>query len=65
MKTVRTTISLPAGQHEKLQALAEANGLSVAWVVRQAVGDFLERVETEKAFSPLAAQSTKREEGQK
>lgn len=65
MKKVRTTISLPAGQHDKLQALAEANGLSVAWVVRQAVGDFLDRVETEKAFNPLAAQLSKYEEGQK
>jgi len=55
MKTVRTTVSLPADQHEKLQALAEANGLSVAWVVRQAVGEFLDRVEAEKSFNPLNA----------
>ena len=55
MKTVRTTVSLPSDQHEKLQALAEANDLSVAWVVRQAVAEFLDRVEDEKSFSPLSA----------
>ena len=63
MKTVRTTVSLPADQHEKLQALAEANGLSVAWVVRQAVGEFLDRVEAEKSFSPINASSGGNREG--
>lgn len=58
MKTVRTTVSLPADQHEKVQALAEANGLSVAWVVRQAVGEFLDRVEKEKSFSLINASAT-------
>lgn len=53
MKAVRTTVSLPSEQYEKLQALAEANGLSVAWVVRQAVGEFLGKVEAEKNYSPL------------
>lgn len=57
MKTVRTTVSLPSDQHKKLQALAEANGLSVAWVVRQAVGEFLERVATEQDFDPLHVSS--------
>ncbi len=57
MKAVRTTVSLPSEQYEKLQALAEANGLSVAWVVRQAVGEFLGRVEAEKSYSPLEGAS--------
>jgi len=35
MKTVRATVSLPADQQEKLQLLADANGLYVAWVVRR------------------------------
>ena len=53
MKSVRTTVSLPKNQYEQLQALADANGLSVAWVVRQAVGDFLESVSKNKKFTPL------------
>lgn len=48
MKTVRTTVSLPSEQYEKIQILAEANGLSVAWVVRQAIGEFLARVDLRK-----------------
>lgn len=62
MKTVRTTVSLPAEQHEKLQALADANGLSVAWVVRQAVGEFLDRLEAEESYSPLNASSGSNQE---
>lgn len=56
MKSVRTTVSLSTEQHEKLQALAEANGLSVAWVVRQAVGEFLDKVDTQESFNPLKQQ---------
>lgn len=57
MKTVRTTVSLPSDQYEKLQALAEANGLSVAWVVRQAVGEFLDKVDSDKGYNPLESAS--------
>ncbi len=53
MKAVRTTVSLPSDQHEKLQTLAEANGLSIAWIVRQAVSEFLEKVESEERFNPI------------
>lgn len=57
MKAVRTTVSLPSDQYEKLQALAEASGLSVAWVVRQAVGEFLGRVDSDKGYNPLESAS--------
>ena len=60
MKTVRTTFSLPSDQHEKLQALAEANDLSVAWVVRQAVGEFLDRVKAGKRLNPLNTPTTQK-----
>ncbi|MBN1008287.1 CopG family ribbon-helix-helix protein [Amphritea pacifica] len=65
MKTVRTTVSLPSDQQEKLQALAEANGLSVAWMVRQAVGEFLDRVAAEESFNPLSRSPGERKEGEK
>lgn len=54
MKSVRTTISLPPAQLEQLQALADQHGLSFAWVIRQAINEFLERIETPTAFDPLA-----------
>ena len=39
MKTVRTTVSLPTEQYQyqQLQLIAGQNGLSIAWLVRQAV----------------------------
>ena len=53
MKSVRTTISLPPDQLEQLQALADRHGLSLAWVIRQAINEFLSRVEQKASFDPL------------
>lgn len=55
MKSARTTISLPPEQLEQLQALADRHGLSLAWVIRQAIGEFLARVEHPASFDPLAS----------
>lgn len=51
MKSVRTTVSLPSDQYQELQQIAESNGLSISWVIRQAVGDFLTK---HSDFKPLA-----------
>lgn len=40
-KTVRTTVLLPERVHRQVQALAAANDVSAAWVVRQAVIHYL------------------------
>lgn len=56
MKAVRTTISLPPEQLERLQQMADQHGLSLAWIVRQAVNEFLERTEKRGDFHPLANQ---------
>ncbi len=53
MKSVRTTVSFPQDQYQQLQALAEGNGLSVAWVVRQAIGEFLDKVGKDQQYDPL------------
>jgi len=45
MKTVRTTVSLPKEQYQQLQQPADQHGLSIAWLIRQAVNDFLSRRE--------------------
>ncbi|WP_237045782.1 CopG family transcriptional regulator [Pseudomonas alcaligenes] len=54
MKSARTTISLPPEQLEQLQALADRHGLSLAWVIRQAINEFLARVDQPADFNPLA-----------
>ena len=58
MKSVRTTVSLSKEQHKQLQALADANSLSVAWLIRQAVGEFLDKVAKDQNYSPLASKPT-------
>lgn len=54
MKSARTTISLPPEQLEQLQALADRHDLSLAWVIRQAINEFLARVDQPADFNPLA-----------
>jgi len=53
MKAIRTTISLPPEQLQRLQEMADQHDLSLAWLVRQAVNEFLERTEKRGAFHPL------------
>lgn len=40
-KTVRSTVLLPEAVHRQVQALAAANDVSSAWVIRQAVLQYL------------------------
>jgi predicted transcriptional regulator len=39
---VRTSVILPEEAHTRIQALAEANNISAAWIIRAAVLQFLE-----------------------
>jgi predicted transcriptional regulator len=55
MKTIRTTVSLSPEQLNRLQRMADEHGLSLAWLVRQAVSEFLERAEKQGEFHPLAS----------
>jgi predicted transcriptional regulator len=41
-KSIRTSVILPEDAHTRIQALAEANNVSAAWVIRAAVLRFLE-----------------------
>lgn len=41
-KSVRTSVILPEATHSRVQALADANNVSAAWVIRAAVMQFLE-----------------------
>lgn len=39
---IRTSVILPEDTHAQIQALAAANDVSAAWVIRQAVLKFLD-----------------------
>ena len=41
-KTVRTSVMLPEDAHLQIQALADANHVSTAWIIRMAVQRFLD-----------------------
>ena len=41
-RTVRTSVMLPEDTHLQVQALADANHVSSAWVIRMAVQRFLD-----------------------
>lgn len=40
-KSIRTTVMLPERLHRQVQAIASANDVSAAWVIRQAVLQYL------------------------
>lgn len=46
-KPVRTSVMLPQAAHNRIQALADANDVSAAWVIRAAVMRFLDEHEDE------------------
>jgi len=41
-KTVRTSVMLPEDVHSQIQALADSNDVSTAWVIRMALQRFLD-----------------------
>lgn len=49
----RITINLSASEQRELQALAERARVSVAWIGRQAVTEFLERHRNDELQLPL------------
>ena len=42
-KGFRTSVILPQELQEKLMTLSETNDVSVAWIIRQAVKEYLEK----------------------
>lgn len=40
-RTIRASVSLPGTQYEELERIAQLNRVSVAWVVRDAVENYL------------------------
>jgi predicted transcriptional regulator len=63
MKSARTTVSLSHSQLESLQRIAESHEVSISWLIRQAVGDFL-AVHNEELFHPLKRKEIQQEGNQ-
>lgn len=49
-KRVRTSVILPEDIYEKVVQLAEANDVSAAWVMRQAIVKFLANAANDKGL---------------
>lgn len=52
-KGQRITVSLSDSDHAALSALAERHDVSLSWITRKAITDFLERYENEELQLPL------------
>jgi len=61
-KSVRTSVILPEDAHTRIQALAEANNVSAAWVIRAAVLRFLDE-HGDQTQLPLKLPKTKKATG--
>lgn len=44
---IRVTVGLDQSDHDRLSRIAGSAGVSLAWMMRRAVREFVERVETE------------------
>ena len=58
-KSIRTSVILPSEAHTHIQALAEANNVSAAWIIRAAVLQFLEE-HGDQTQLPLRLPKTKK-----
>lgn len=57
-KRIRTSVMLPEDTHLQIQAMADANQVSAAWIIRMAVQRFLEENQGQLAL-PLRVPSGK------
>ena len=54
-KTIRSSISLPEEDHAVLQRMADANEVSLSWMVRKAVKHFLDDADQMRLFNSRKA----------
>ena len=53
----RITVSIPSSAHQRLIALADQSGVSISWVVRYAIDEFLhQNGDNQQMALPLARQ---------
>ncbi len=61
-KTIRTSVLLPEGAYAPVQALAETNDVSTAWVIRHAIQKFLDN-HVDQTELPLRLPKARRMQG--
>ena len=59
-KLNRISVGLSDKEHTELQALSEKHRVSLAWLGRQAIGEFLERYRNRELQLPLTLERTER-----
>jgi hypothetical protein len=59
-RTMRVTVSLTPREHGELRALATSARVSLSWMIRQAVAEFLERQKGEVSQLPLNLGTSRR-----
>ena len=59
----RVTVNLEDREYRELSALSDKHRVSLAWLSRQAIAQFLERYENEALQLPLSLSSEKRRAG--
>lgn len=52
-RSMRTSVILSEGQYARLSEIANKSDVSVAWIIRQAVQQFLDRTENEQLPLPI------------
>ena len=62
-KTIRASVLLPEGAYARVQALAETNDVSTAWVIRHAIQKFLHNHEDQTEL-PLRLSKARRMQGE-
>ncbi len=62
-KSVRTSVLLPEESYSRVQSLADANDVSTAWVIRQAVLRFLDDYMGEAQLSLRFPAAVRKSEG--
>lgn len=56
----RITVNVPCDEYVQLAALAKQHQVSMAWLGRRAIGEFLERYRHEELQLPLVLSTTKK-----
>jgi len=59
-KGPRITVSLPEGDYTELMAMAEHHDVSLSWLARQAITEFIDRYKNESMQLPMHLNATRK-----
>lgn len=58
-KPIRISISVPAEDHAMLQGIAGVNQVSLSWLIRKAVKNFLQDTDQMRLFNAIPSEKRK------